>query len=64
MGTTFSEGVLGVGDTQYKTIVMTQLMKNQPSQWWWLESHSTTKRSPWFQSTLNGIYFLPLINLV
>ncbi|KAE9611518.1 putative protein Networked (NET), actin-binding (NAB) [Lupinus albus] len=34
---------------------MTQLMKNQPSQWWWLESHSTTKRSPWFQSTLNEL---------
>ncbi|XP_019439057.1 PREDICTED: protein NETWORKED 3A-like [Lupinus angustifolius] len=34
---------------------MTQLMKNQQSQWWWLESHSTTTRSPWFQSTLNEL---------
>jgi len=30
------------------------MMKNQPSQWWWLESHSNTKLSPWLQSTLTG----------
>ncbi|CAL0316189.1 unnamed protein product [Lupinus luteus] len=35
---------------------MTQLMKNQQPQWWWLESHnSTTKRSTWLQSTLTEL---------
>ncbi|KAJ1392714.1 Protein Networked [Sesbania bispinosa] len=31
---------------------MAEIMKNQPSHWWWLDSHTTTKRSPWLQSTL------------
>ncbi|KAF7804807.1 protein NETWORKED 3A-like [Senna tora] len=25
---------------------------NQPSNWWWLDDHNTSKRSPWLQSTL------------
>lgn len=39
-------------DNQEKMAGMTN---NQPSQWWWLESHTTTNRSPWLQSTLSGI---------
>ncbi|TKY61833.1 NETWORKED 3A [Spatholobus suberectus] len=31
---------------------MAEMTKNQPSHWWWLDSHTTTKRSPWLQSTL------------
>ncbi|RDX69040.1 Protein NETWORKED 3A, partial [Mucuna pruriens] len=34
---------------------MAEMMKNQPSQWWWLESHSNTRRSPWLQSTLTEL---------
>ncbi|KAJ1435709.1 Protein Networked [Sesbania bispinosa] len=34
---------------------MAEMMKNQQSHWWWLDSHSTTKRSPWLQSTLNEL---------
>lgn len=34
---------------------MAEMMKNQPSQWWWLDSHTTTKRSPWLQSTLSEL---------
>ncbi|TKY52554.1 NETWORKED 3A [Spatholobus suberectus] len=40
---------LGVGDIKDK---MAGMMKNQPSHWWWLESHSNTRRSPWLHSTL------------
>ncbi|KAE8009604.1 hypothetical protein FH972_006032 [Carpinus fangiana] len=28
------------------------MMKNQSSNWWWLDSHSSTRRSQWLQSTL------------
>ncbi|XP_061350660.1 protein NETWORKED 3A-like [Gastrolobium bilobum] len=31
---------------------MVGMMKNQPSHWWWLDSHTNTKRSPWLQSTI------------
>ncbi|KAK7392354.1 hypothetical protein VNO78_20790 [Psophocarpus tetragonolobus] len=31
-----------------------ETMKNQPSHWWWLESHNT-RRSPWLQSTLTEL---------
>ncbi|XP_027368001.1 protein NETWORKED 3A-like [Abrus precatorius] len=31
------------------------MMKNQPSHWWWLDSHSNTRRSPWLQSTLTEL---------
>ncbi|CAL0302462.1 unnamed protein product [Lupinus luteus] len=31
---------------------MATMMKNQPSQWWWLDNNNTAKRSPWLQSTL------------
>nr|KYP71503.1 hypothetical protein KK1_010764 [Cajanus cajan] len=31
---------------------MAEMKKNEPSHWWWLESHSNTRRSPWLQSTL------------
>ncbi|XP_030532717.2 protein NETWORKED 3C isoform X2 [Rhodamnia argentea] len=37
---------------------MVMTMKKQPShsQWWWLDSHhTTTKRSPWLQSTLSEL---------
>lgn len=39
---------------------MAGMTKNQPSNWWWLDSHTTTKRSPWLQSTLSGMHFLLL----
>lgn len=39
-------------DNQEKMAGMTN---NQPSQWWWLESHTTTNRSPWLQSTLSEL---------
>ncbi|KAJ1378357.1 Sodium/solute symporter superfamily [Sesbania bispinosa] len=32
-----------------------EMIKNQPSHCWWLNRHSTTKRSPWLQSTLNEL---------
>jgi len=41
---------------------MTGMTKNQPSQWWWLDSHTTSNRSPWLQSTLSGMHCL--INLL
>ncbi|KAG5080148.1 hypothetical protein JHK86_004213 [Glycine max] len=31
------------------------MMKNQQPQWWWLESHNHTRRSPWLQSTLTEL---------
>ncbi|XP_027352835.1 protein NETWORKED 3A-like [Abrus precatorius] len=31
---------------------MGEVIKNQTSHWWWLDSHTTAKRSPWLQSTL------------
>lgn len=34
---------------------MAEMTKNQPSHWWWLDSHTTTKRSPWLQSTLSEL---------
>ncbi|KAI4301341.1 hypothetical protein L6164_034629 [Bauhinia variegata] len=34
---------------------MTEMWKEQPSHWWWLDTHSTTKRSPWLQSTLTDL---------
>ncbi|RDX93670.1 Protein NETWORKED 3A, partial [Mucuna pruriens] len=34
---------------------MAEMSKNQPSQWWWLDSLNTTKRSPWLQSTLSEL---------
>ncbi|KAJ1435708.1 Protein Networked [Sesbania bispinosa] len=34
---------------------MAEMIKNQPSHCWWLDNHSTTKRSPWLQSTLNEL---------
>ncbi|KAI4349604.1 hypothetical protein L6164_010170 [Bauhinia variegata] len=34
---------------------MTEMTKQQPSHWWWLDTHSTTKRSPWLQSTLTEL---------
>ncbi|CAJ1879783.1 unnamed protein product [Sphenostylis stenocarpa] len=34
---------------------MAENMKNQPSLWWWLDSHITTNRSPWLQSTLSEL---------
>ncbi|KAL5135639.1 Protein NETWORKED 3A [Glycine soja] len=34
---------------------MTGMTKNQPSQWWWLDSHTTSNRSPWLQSTLSEL---------
>ncbi|XP_057423378.1 protein NETWORKED 3A-like isoform X2 [Lotus japonicus] len=34
---------------------MGEMKKNQQSNWWWLDSHSTTKRSPWLQSTLTEL---------
>lgn len=42
---------------------MGEMKKNQQSNWWWLDSHSTTKRSPWLQSTLTGNYFLLFFSL-
>jgi hypothetical protein len=30
------------------------MMKNQSSNWWWLDSQSSTRRSQWLQSTLAG----------
>ncbi|KAL5069363.1 hypothetical protein RYX36_020250 [Vicia faba] len=32
-------------------------MKNQPSKphWWWLDEHTSVRRSPWLQSTLNEL---------
>lgn len=34
---------------------MPEITKNQPSHWWFLDSHSSTKRSPWLQSTLSEL---------
>ncbi|MED6220311.1 hypothetical protein PIB30_043669 [Stylosanthes scabra] len=34
---------------------MAETMKNQASQWWWLDTHSIPKRSQWLQSTLNEL---------
>ncbi|KAK4273165.1 hypothetical protein QN277_021619 [Acacia crassicarpa] len=34
---------------------MAQMRMNQPSHWWWLDDRSTSKRSPWFQSTLSEL---------
>ncbi|XP_062087306.1 protein NETWORKED 3A-like [Humulus lupulus] len=31
---------------------MVGIVKNQSSHWWWLDHQSTSKRSPWLQSTL------------
>ncbi|XP_028186022.1 protein NETWORKED 4B-like [Glycine soja] len=38
-----------------KTQRIAEMMNNQPSQWWWLENHSNTRRSPWLQSTLTEL---------
>nr|AFK39717.1 unknown [Lotus japonicus] len=34
---------------------MPEITKNQPSHCWFLDSHSSTKRSPWLQSTLSEL---------
>ncbi|KAI5425119.1 protein NETWORKED 3A isoform X2 [Lathyrus oleraceus] len=34
---------------------MAGMNKNQQSNWWWLDTHSNTKRSPWLQSTLSEL---------
>ncbi|KAL2345371.1 hypothetical protein Fmac_006656 [Flemingia macrophylla] len=34
---------------------MAEMTKNQPSHWWWLDSHTTTKRSPWLQCALSEL---------
>ncbi|XP_073222282.1 protein NETWORKED 3A-like isoform X2 [Cicer arietinum] len=38
-----------------KKRVKEKMAKNQQSNWWWLDNHTTTKRSPWFQSTLSEL---------
>ncbi|KAK7337390.1 hypothetical protein VNO77_17961 [Canavalia gladiata] len=44
--------LLGITKRRVKKEKMAQVIKNQPSHWWWLDSHTNTKRSPWLQSTL------------
>ncbi|KAK7396837.1 hypothetical protein VNO78_17998 [Psophocarpus tetragonolobus] len=34
---------------------MAGMTKNQPSHWWWLDSHTSTNRSPWLESTLSEL---------
>ncbi|QCD98181.1 Protein Networked NET [Vigna unguiculata] len=34
---------------------MGETMEKQPSQWWWLDNHNTTNRSPWLQSTISEL---------
>jgi len=41
---------------------MGETMEKQPSQWWWLDNHNTTNRSPWLQSTISGMHCI--INLL
>ncbi|CAI8615034.1 unnamed protein product [Vicia faba] len=34
---------------------MAGMNKNQQSNWWWLDTNTNTKRSPWLQSTLSDL---------
>ncbi|KAK7259442.1 hypothetical protein RIF29_25049 [Crotalaria pallida] len=38
--------------TEKRLTKMAEMIKNQPSHWWWLDNNSTTKRSPWLQSSI------------
>ena len=42
---------------------MVEMTAKDTSRWWWFDSHNSSKRSPWLQSTLTGKHPIALETL-